>query len=71
MRDMFQEVKYVFLVWIQMGLVQYNSYVIHPAFLVTVMDVCREKAHKLANQRKEILDRATKFATIQEQMISP
>lgn len=48
----------------------YNSFVIQPA-LIAVLDVCREKKSPLAAQLPEVLKRASRYAEIQERMISP
>lgn len=48
----------------------YNSFVIQPA-LLTIMDVCVEKKHPLADLAPTILKRAKRYAEIQERMISP
>ncbi len=48
----------------------YNSFVIQPAML-TVLDVCREKEHPLAELLPKITGRAKRFAAVQERLISP
>ncbi|MEO6475812.1 DUF2264 domain-containing protein [Luteolibacter sp.] len=48
----------------------YNSFVIQPA-LIAVLEVCKEKKSPLADQLAKILERAQRYAEIQERMISP
>lgn len=48
----------------------YNSFVIQPA-LVAVMEVCREKGSPLAKKFPAILERAQRYAEVQERLISP
>lgn len=48
----------------------YNSFVIQPA-LISVMGVCREKSSPLAAKFPEILKRASRYAGVEERMISP
>ncbi len=48
----------------------YNSFVIQPAML-TVLDVCREKEHALAERLPKATGRAKRFAAVQERLISP
>jgi len=48
----------------------YNSFVIQPAMLI-VLDVCREKQHPLASRIPTITARATRYAAVQERLISP
>lgn len=48
----------------------YNSFVIQPAML-TVLDVCREKDHALAERLPKVTGRARRFAAVQERLISP
>lgn len=48
----------------------YNSFVIQPAML-TVLDVCREKDHALAERLPKVTGRAKRFAAVQERLISP
>lgn len=48
----------------------YNSYVIQP-MLLEVLRVCREKNHPLGDQLSLVLERAQRYATVQERLISP
>jgi hypothetical protein len=48
----------------------YNSFVIQPA-LVAVLEVCRVKKSPLAAQLPTVLERAKRYAEVQERMISP
>ncbi len=48
----------------------YNSFVIQPAMLA-VLDVCVEKGHPLAKMRPTVIERARRYAAVQERMISP
>lgn len=48
----------------------YNSFVIQPA-LIDVMEVCAEKKSPLAGKFPEILKRVSRYAEVQERMISP
>jgi len=48
----------------------YNSFVIQPA-LIAILEVCREKGHPLEQKLPEIVSRATRYAEVQERMISP
>lgn len=48
----------------------YNSFVIQPA-LIAVLEVCKERKSPLAAQLPKILDRARRYAEVQERLISP
>ena len=48
----------------------YNSYVIQP-MLLEVLQVCREKKHPLGEKYPLVLERARRYAVIQERLISP
>jgi hypothetical protein len=48
----------------------YNSYVIHP-MLLTVLKICEEKHHPLGRLYDVELERARRYAVIQERLIAP
>lgn len=48
----------------------YNSFVIQPA-LIDVLEVCTEKSSPLAAKFPEVLKRTSRYAEVQERMISP
>ncbi len=48
----------------------YNSYVIHP-MLLEIVKVCRKKEHPLGNEFDVFLQRAKRYAQVQERLISP
>ncbi len=48
----------------------YNSFVIQP-FLIATLEVCREKDSPLARNLPIVLERAQRYAEVQERMISP
>lgn len=48
----------------------YNSYVIQP-MLVDVLRVCARRGHPLGNHLPIVLERARRYAAVQERMISP
>lgn len=48
----------------------YNSFVIQP-FLIATLEVCKEKQSPLAEYLPQVLDRAHRYAAVQERLISP
>lgn len=48
----------------------YNSFVIQPA-LIAVLEVCKEKKSPLGDALPTVLNRARRYAEVQERMISP
>lgn len=48
----------------------YNSFVIQP-FLLNVLDAARSTTDRWANENKSVMERALRYAAIQERLISP